>query len=66
VSDGEWVVEADCCKSIPLPGSEEEAGKGGGRGGGGQVVDLAICSLSLMNTNWIRCVREARRVLKDG
>lgn len=56
VSDGEWVVEADICDKIPLPGSEV---------GGGRVVDVVICALSLMSTNWPQCIRETRRILKD-
>ncbi|KAG9122304.1 25S rRNA (adenine645-N1)-methyltransferase [Ceratobasidium sp. 392] len=45
---------------IPLPGSEKD-------GEGGQaVVDACVCSLSLMSTNWIGCVREAWRVLRES
>ena len=58
VSDGEWVVEADTCDVIPLPGKDD--------GEGAQVVDIVVCALSLMNLNWIRCIREARRILKLG
>lgn len=59
VSDGEFVVEADICQRIPLPGSED-----GVKTDGAQVADVAICALSLMSTNWVGCVREAWRVLK--
>ncbi|KAG8761850.1 25S rRNA (adenine645-N1)-methyltransferase [Ceratobasidium sp. 428] len=59
VSDGAWVVEADVCARVPLPGSED--------GEDGQaVVDACVCSLSLMSTNWIGCVREAWRVSRIG
>ncbi|KAG8896133.1 25S rRNA (adenine645-N1)-methyltransferase [Tulasnella sp. 408] len=56
VSDGEWVIEADICDKVPLPGSEV---------GGGRIVDVVICALSLMSTNWPQCIRETRRILKD-
>ena len=58
VSDGKWVIEADACDKVPLPGAEEDDGA--------QVVDICVCALSLMNLNWIRCIREARRILKMG
>lgn len=58
VSDGEFVVEADICDRIPLPGSEDEEKNGA------QVVDVAVCALSLMSTNWVGCIREAWRILK--
>jgi ribosomal RNA-processing protein 8 len=58
VSDGSFVVEADICGRLPLPGSEST--------GEGHVVDAVICSLSLMTTNWLNCIREAWRVLKPG
>lgn len=60
VSDGKYVVEADICAKVPLPGSEAAEGEG-------QVVDVVVCALSLMGTNWPGCIREAWRVLKaDG
>ncbi|QRV90525.1 methyltransferase domain protein [Ceratobasidium sp. AG-Ba] len=60
VSDGTWVIEADICTKIPLPGSEAD-------GEDAQAVaDACVCSLSLMSTNWIGCVREAWRVLRIG
>lgn len=62
VSDGAFVVEADICTRIPLPGSEgTEEGKSDGEG---TIVDVAICALSLMGTNWPNCLREAWRILK--
>ncbi|KAG8949373.1 25S rRNA (adenine645-N1)-methyltransferase [Tulasnella sp. 424] len=57
MSDGEWVVEADICEKIPLPGSET---------GGGRLIDVVVCALSLMSTNWPQCIRETRRILKDS
>ena len=60
VSTDAWVVEVDMCARLPLPGSED----GGESGGYGQIVDVVVCSLSLMNTNWLHSIREARRVLK--
>ncbi|RDB22865.1 hypothetical protein Hypma_010341 [Hypsizygus marmoreus] len=64
VSDGAFVVEADTCSKIPLPGCEEtEDEKSGGYG---HVVDVVVCALSLMGTNWPNCIREAWRILKTG
>jgi len=62
VSDGAFVVEADICKHLPLPGCESSKS----REVGGQIVDVVVCSLSLMNTNWVGCVREAWRILKPA
>ncbi|KAH9894406.1 methyltransferase-domain-containing protein [Cubamyces lactineus] len=72
VSDGAYVIEADTCVRVPLPGSEiplgassadqdNEAGTGEG-----QIVDVVVCALSLMGTNWPGCIREAWRILKAG
>jgi ribosomal RNA-processing protein 8 len=64
VSDGAFVVEADICGKLPLPGSEgSESEKSGGEG---HIVDVVVCALSLMGTNWPTCIREAWRVLKSG
>jgi ribosomal RNA-processing protein 8 len=62
VSDGAFVIEADACQKIPLPGSE--GGDSGISVGEAQVVDVVVCALSLMNTNWPTCIREAWRVLR--
>lgn len=62
VSDEVFVVEADICARLPLPGSE--GAEGGKTNGEGQVVDVVVCSLSLMGTNWPNSLREAWRVLK--
>ncbi|KJA30064.1 hypothetical protein HYPSUDRAFT_32127 [Hypholoma sublateritium FD-334 SS-4] len=64
VSDNEYVVDADICDKIPLPGSEE-SGKPKSAGAG-QVVDVVVCALSLMGVNWPNCIREAWRILKPG
>ena len=64
VSDKKFIVEADICKQIPLPGSEgDSSGKSTGEG---QIVDVVVCALSLMSTNWVNCLREAWRILKAG
>ncbi|KAG8898824.1 25S rRNA (adenine645-N1)-methyltransferase [Tulasnella sp. 403] len=57
VSDGEFIIEADICDRLPLPGTES---------GGGRIVDVVVCALSLMSSNWPQCMKEARRVLKDS
>jgi len=64
VSDGTYITEADICAQIPLPGSEG-ADEDESSAGAGNVVDVAVCALSLMGTNWPRCVREAWRILKE-
>jgi ribosomal RNA-processing protein 8 len=48
VSDGDFVIEADICDHIPLPGTER---------GGGNIVDVVVFSLSLMSTNWPQSIR---------
>ena len=58
-STNSYVIEADICGKLPLPGDESSDVAG-------QVVDVVVCSLSLMSTNWLNCIREARRVLKQG
>lgn len=59
VPDGVYVIEADICTNIPLPGSEPDEGTGEGH-----IVDVAVCALSLMGSNWPKCIREAWRILK--
>ncbi|KAI0772015.1 methyltransferase-domain-containing protein [Trametes elegans] len=68
VSDGAYVVAADTCSRVPLPGSEGVAGASADHEeeGEGQVVDVVVCALSLMGTNWPGCIREAWRILKAG
>ncbi|KAI0952582.1 hypothetical protein AcW1_004621 [Taiwanofungus camphoratus] len=65
VSDGVYIVEADTCGKLPLPGSEDTEAVESGEGEG-SVVDVVVCALSLMGTNWPNCVREAWRILKPG
>ncbi|KAI0722197.1 methyltransferase-domain-containing protein [Cerioporus squamosus] len=65
VADGAYVVEADTCSRVPLPGSEPVS-SGGKSDGEGQVVDVVVCALSLMGTNWPGCIREAWRILRSG
>jgi ribosomal RNA-processing protein 8 len=64
VSDGAFVVEADICNKVPLPGSD--GGDDEKSEGDGHVVDVVVCALSLMGTNWPNCLREAWRILKPG
>ncbi|KZT33472.1 hypothetical protein SISSUDRAFT_992989 [Sistotremastrum suecicum HHB10207 ss-3] len=62
LSDGVYITEADICTKLPLPGKDVD----NSAERIGQVVDICVCSLSLMSVNWVGCIREARRVLKDG
>jgi len=64
VSDNIYVIEADTCQKLPLPGSEGEQNEE--TAGEGQVVDIAVCALSLMGTNWPATIREVWRILKPG
>ncbi|OAX42920.1 hypothetical protein K503DRAFT_682308 [Rhizopogon vinicolor AM-OR11-026] len=64
VSDGAYIVAADICSSVPLPGSEPSSSQKSE--GEAQVVDVVVCALSLMGTNWPQCIREAWRILKPG
>ena len=56
------MVEADACSRIPLPGSEPK--ESSASVGDAQIVDVVVCSLSLMSTNWPVCVKEAWRILR--
>lgn len=58
VSANPYITAVDICERLPLPGAEDKDE--------GQVVDVVVCSLSLMSTNWLNCIREAKRVLKTG
>ncbi|KAG8218800.1 methyltransferase-domain-containing protein [Butyriboletus roseoflavus] len=64
VSDGAFVTEADICSQVPLPGSEPQSAES--IQGEAQVVDVVVCALSLMSTNWPRCISEAWRILRPG
>lgn len=72
-----WVVEADFLTSVPLPGRTGLGGsgasverskrrKGKGKEEASEVVDVVVCCLSLMGTNWIGGIYEACRILKPG
>jgi ribosomal RNA-processing protein 8 len=56
-----YVLEANVCERIPLPGTEDSLDDNPA-----QVVDVCVCALSLMSLDWIRCIREAWRVLRLG
>ena len=67
VSDDAYVIQADICSHVPLPGSEPASGEPSLEvNGEGQVVDVVVCALSLMGTNWPGCIREAWRILRPG
>ncbi|KAH0840082.1 putative uracil phosphoribosyltransferase [Lanmaoa asiatica] len=53
VSDGAYVIEADICSQVPLPGSEPHSAES--INGEAQIVDVVVCALSLMGTNWPKC-----------
>ncbi|WAQ86521.1 hypothetical protein PtA15_7A247 [Puccinia triticina] len=61
VADPEgWITVAECSTLVPLPGSlDDRIGNG--------MMDVGVCCLSLMSTNWVGMIFEARRILKqDG
>ena len=60
VSENASVIEADTCSKIPLPGGESVEDDDA------QIVDIVVCALSLMSTNWVGCIREAWRILRPG
>lgn len=67
VADRAFVVEADIFDCIPLPGSE--VGSDGNEElaqGHAQIVNVVVCALSLMGTNWPNCIREAWRILRPN
>ncbi|KAI0033796.1 methyltransferase-domain-containing protein, partial [Vararia minispora EC-137] len=66
VSDDTFVVEADIFGRLPLPGSQDSVSGNELHEDQGQIVDVVICALSLMGTNWPNCIREAWRVLRMG
>ncbi|KAH9973062.1 methyltransferase-domain-containing protein [Lactifluus volemus] len=68
VSDRAFVIEADIFERLPLPGSDEDCDDGEESGQGhAQIVNVVVCALSLMGTNWPNCIREAWRILRpDG
>ncbi|KAF9075977.1 methyltransferase-domain-containing protein [Rhodocollybia butyracea] len=64
VSNNPYVVEADICGTLPLPGSE--GSEGSISDGEAHIVDVVVFSLSLMSTNWPQSIRDAWRVLKPN
>ncbi|KAJ3992817.1 ribosomal RNA-processing protein 8 [Lentinula boryana] len=64
VSNNPYVVEADICGTLPLPGSEGT--EGSLSDGEAHIVDVVVFSLSLMSTNWPQSIREAWRILKPN
>ena len=65
VADHAFVVEADIFDRLPLPGSEVDSDDSEDPGQGhAQIVNVVVCALSLMGTNWPNCVREAWRILR--
>ncbi|KAH9960511.1 methyltransferase-domain-containing protein [Russula dissimulans] len=67
VADHAFVVEADIFERLPLPGSEVDGdGSGKSSQGRGQIVNVVVCALSLMGTNWPNCIREAWRILRPN
>lgn len=65
-----WVVRADFLTHVPLPG------RPGGAGAvtktkkkdphASEIVDVVVCCLSLMGTNWVGGIYEAARILRQG
>lgn len=74
-----WVVPCDFLTGVPLPGrpggeaDSEADGKKAKKGGNkkkdpaaSEIVDVVVCCLSLMGTNWLGGVYEAARILRQG
>ncbi|KAI9454618.1 methyltransferase-domain-containing protein [Russula earlei] len=67
VADRAFVVEADIFDRLPLPGAEVNCDDGDKSSQGhGQIVNVVVCALSLMGTNWPNCIREAWRILRPN
>lgn len=65
VTDHAFVVEADIFDRLPLPGSEVDSDVDEKLGlGHAQIVNVVVCALSLMGTNWPNCIRESWRILR--
>ena len=65
VGDDAFVIEADIFDRLPLPGSEADSdGSEGSSQGHAQIVNVVVCALSLMGTNWPNCIHEAWRILR--
>ena len=65
VADHSFVIEADIFDRLPLPGSEVDSDGGEESSEGhAQIVNVVVCALSLMGTNWPNCIRESWRILR--
>nr|ODO01046.1 hypothetical protein L204_01771 [Cryptococcus depauperatus CBS 7855] len=64
VEMGGWVVEADFLEKVPLP--EKNTKKVNRYSYSSEIVDVVVCCLSLMGTNWVGGISEACRILKQG
>lgn len=65
VADRAFVVEADIFDRLPLPGCEVDSDGNEKLGQEhAQIVNVVVCALSLMGTNWPNCIREAWRILR--
>ena len=65
VAERAFVIEADIFDRLPLPGSEVDSDENETPSQGhAQIVNVVVCALSLMGTNWPNCIREAWRVLR--
>jgi ribosomal RNA-processing protein 8 len=67
---GGWVVQADFLSHVPLPGrpggEAEGTKKSKAESTGSEIVNVVVCCLSLMGTNWVGGIYEACRILKQG
>lgn len=54
-----WITVAECASHVPLPGSLDDTIPGAPA-----MMDVVVCCLSLMSTNWVGFLLEARRILK--
>lgn len=78
---GGWVVETDFLEGVPLPGRtggsstkmiidtkdvrKSKMNRGVEEEAASEVVDVVVCCLSLMGTNWVGGIYEACRILKQ-
>ncbi|KAI9622779.1 hypothetical protein H4Q26_015063 [Puccinia striiformis f. sp. tritici PST-130] len=54
-----WITVAECSSLVPLPGSLDDRIQNG-------LMDVVVCCLSLMSTNWVGIILEARRILRSN
>nr|ODN79219.1 ribosomal RNA-processing protein 8 [Cryptococcus depauperatus CBS 7841] len=71
VEMGGWVVEADFLEKVPLPANNGNIRKKNTKkvnrcSYSSEIVDVVVCCLSLMGTNWVGGISEACRILKQG